>query len=300
MSRVLSHVGPGTDTAAQQLEATGAVMAYFYNWLFVGGLAHGGWGFSQSWSLGVEEQFYLLWPLTLMLLLRWRPRRVGRVCLVVAALSVLAAVLARGVWHDYDFEYYSTVTNLSGLMLGSYLAWALHRGWSPGRWIRWAALAGLALIGVVLFSGPPWSANPLLWGDWPIDLAAAALILAVLDAAGPLGRLFSMRPLRYLGEISYSVYVWHFLVISCVLLLAPRMNPAIQIFLVLYVSLLVAMASHRLLEVPFIRLAHRGGWHRQKPPAPTAGPVERRATPRHLRPSPVPSPAVPSLSVDAG
>lgn len=298
LSRVLSHVGTGTDTVGQQLEATGAVMAYFYNWLFLGGFAHAGWGFDQSWSLGVEEQFYLLWPLTLMLLLRWRPRWVGRVALAVAALSVLAAVLAHGLWHNYDFAYYSTITNLSGLMLGSYLAWALHRGWSPGRWIRWAAFAGMALIGVVLVSGPPWTANPLLWGDWPIDLAAAAIILAVLDGTGPLGRLFSLRPLRYLGEISYSVYVWHFLVISCVLLLAPRMNPAIQIFLVLYVSLIVAMASHSLLEVPFIRRAHRGGWQRQKTPGRTEVPVEWRA--RHLRPSPAPSTAVQTLSVDTG
>jgi peptidoglycan/LPS O-acetylase OafA/YrhL len=181
------------------------------------------------WSLAIEEQFYLAWPLLLMLGLR----RLGRERLLVTmiggalASTLLLALLAHG---SIDDAYYNTFSRLSGLLLGSAFAFPFApyriRG-VPGRGVRVALdLAGafglfllLASFGVLHRFGIngflfPTSRHDNLsvfhGGFLFIDLATLLVILAAVHPASDVGRALGCKPLRWIGVRSYSLYLWHY------------------------------------------------------------------------------------------
>ena len=192
----------------------------------------------HTWSLAIEEQFYLLWPLLVLAVLRLARRRGAserRSLQVLLGLSLTGAVLAsvemallfesgRGL----DRVYYGTDTRATGLLLGASLAIALairrksdpaHPATAtprlPPRWARHAlGAAGLLLLpvlaaGIVLADGDDAWVYP--FGMLATDAVMVGLIAAVVfrpRAAGT--RLLSLAPLRGVGKISYGLYLWHF------------------------------------------------------------------------------------------
>ena len=152
------------------------------------------------WSLAVEAQFYLLWPLV-----RFLPKRRAQ---VVLALLWAAATL----WGAFElvatqicFAYTRLDTHAGGLILGSLMTYVRARP-APYGWL------GLAIIGLVCLSFRPWTMSGFVVGVPCAEIGAAMVILAVKDAApatGRLPRLLSWGPLARLGVISYGVYLWH-------------------------------------------------------------------------------------------
>jgi len=218
------------------------------------------------WSLAVEEQFYLLWPPLLAGMLRlWGGRRrpVLVATLAGAASSTLAMVvpaLLRGYPLEADPSrvYYGTDTRAAGLLVGAALAMV----WSPWRLSRHvpararlaldgAGVAGLAVLGWTLWRVSEFS-EFLYRGGFLLCALATALVIAVAaHPAGRIGPLLDRQPLRWIGERSYGLYLWHFPIFA---LTRPQLDVPVDgvanLALRLALTAAVAECSYRYVEQP--------------------------------------------------
>ena len=226
------------------------------------------------WSLAVEEQFYLVWPLLLLGLavVARRRRASGRAGLHggVAASVVAALCVASFMWSlhligdDQTTAYFSAPARAWELGVGALLAIGSARLERAPRGVRWVlATAGLTavLVAVLTFDGstrfPGWPA--LL----PV-LGTAALIAAGTgtDAVGP-ARVLAVKPLTWVGDISYSWYLWHWPVIVLWAARTPGGVGPVGTTVLVGVSLLLAVAGYHLVENPFRHNRWLAGRHRR-------------------------------------
>jgi peptidoglycan/LPS O-acetylase OafA/YrhL len=168
------------------------------------------------WSLSVEEQFYILWPLLMIVAgsfarhSRWRTRTVFAWVLGVVTLASLAWGI-RLSWVDPAPAYFLTTTRIWELGIGGLLALVVAevpRDGVASRWvglIGWIGVAGIAASAWFYTTGLPFPGYEALLPT----LAAAALIFARPAPTSWLGRVLATRPFQYLGDISYSLYLWH-------------------------------------------------------------------------------------------
>ncbi len=225
------------------------------------------------WSLAIEEQFYLVWPLAV--------RRLSRSALAsVALLALVIGPLARG-WAWMHGErvglYFYTWFNLDGLAMGALLALWMRRGdVTRGRVTR-AGVVCLSVATATIALGAPFgilTRNALLGGALqytPWCLAAAgALALTMIAGSGPRARFVQPRWLRFYGEISYGLYLSHLLVFMALdyafARLAPALSPGaphlgpmlVRAAIGISLSTAVSWASRRSVEAWF--LSFRGHW----------------------------------------
>ncbi|MCU1437651.1 MAG: acyltransferase, partial [Naasia sp.] len=211
------------------------------------------------WSLGVEEQYYAAWPVLLVAVFafaaarRWTARR-KQVALAAALAVLVVASFGWAMWETGarpTWAYFSTFSRAWELGIGALIAIAAPLlGRIPGALrpiLGWAGLGGIAASLVVVSEGvafpAPWAALPVL---------ATALVVA----AGTGGRQRYLWPLtnpvaRYLGDISYSLYLWHFPVIILLAAVLPR--DGVYYALVPIVVLILAAGSYAFVEDPLRR-----------------------------------------------
>ncbi len=229
----------------------------------------------HTWSLAIEEQYYVVWPLVLGLLLLGR-RRARRAPTATAALVVASAVwmAVAAHWWGANRAYLGTDTRAWELLLGGLAAMCLAPGTTarrPGRWAA-ASIAGAAgvAVGVALAAGTPgW-----LWdgGLFAIGLATCLVLVGTCKApGGPLARLLALPPVRWLGVISYSLYLWHWPTI--VLLNGETTGMAGAELLVVRLAVMTAAAvtSYYVVERPLRRADWSGWWRRAVVPVAVAG-----------------------------
>jgi peptidoglycan/LPS O-acetylase OafA/YrhL len=220
----------------------------------------------HTWSLAIEEQWYAFWP-PLLLVLLWLRRGSLRSLLAVSLLMIAGSAFLMGwLYHpgtDPSRVYYGTDTRAQSLLIGAALSMLLLR-YGPlrsrpaGHMLQIAALLCAVSVGWV------WATTSgdsvfLYRGGFLLLAAAVAVVIAasVQPKVGPIGRLLSLPPLRGLGLISYGVYLWHW---PIYLVLTPDRTGwnGYGLFAVrVLVTLAIAVASYRLIEMPIRRGALR-------------------------------------------
>jgi Acyltransferase family len=205
------------------------------------------------WSLAVEEQFYVIWPIAMLLIVRLR-RQVATALLLCAATA--SAALMMVVNHsavDGTRAYVGTDTRAFGLLIGAALAMALAA--FPGalhrRWLPFVGVIGLALIGWCSWSLSAETSWMFPWGFLLIDSATVFALLGLLGVSSWFRAALGNPVLRWLGTRSYGLYLFHWPIFQ---LMRPRVdldaawwvNPA-RVML----SLVAAELCYRLVERPF-------------------------------------------------
>lgn len=200
----------------------------------------------HTWSLSLEEQFYIFFPLLLFVMSRWRQGVTLPVTLILTLVSFALSIY----WTDVDRSgaFYMLHTRFWELSMGSLLALVeLKRpSWFHGKKsFSPLALLGLAMVGYSLV----FIANDADFPKWKPILAClgTTLILAYSRHDGIGKRILELSPMRYVGKISYSLYLWHWPVI----VFANYLNPNANVIILLAATGLLATSSYYLIETPF-------------------------------------------------
>jgi peptidoglycan/LPS O-acetylase OafA/YrhL len=218
-------------------------------------------GIGHFWTIAVEEQFYLLWPLVIL----WvrTKRQAAAVCLGVFALSLLCRWVG---WHGWYIGAYDSLAGRSGeLALGAWLAMVD----CEALWLccRAYVLPVLAVLLAVFYRFSVQTGFQLLdERSTTVGLAAMTVAMLCLLAAslqpGPLSRLLSLGPLRWVGKVSFGIYVYHLLFIRQVNRLSRHLSGAhegtrfvtVRFVVDMGLTLALAWVSYRFYERPFLRL----------------------------------------------
>ena len=214
----------------------------------------------HTWSLGVEEQFYILFPLVLVLFRKLFPRRLQTaIWTLSAATFVLAAVW---VWRAPNFAFFFAPVRAWELLVGTILSQHYLPKIERAVQRNMAALVGILLIVVPSLMYSPQTPFPGS-AALPPCLGAALLIAAGETGGSIVGSILSWRPFTFIGLISYSLYLWHWPILvfqttNSALLNVQQLDRRARLA-VLVVSLLVATLSWRFVEMPFRKGRFRPG-----------------------------------------
>ncbi len=233
---------------------------------------------THLWSLAVEEQFYLVWPfLAFLVYRRFRRPGVGIFALLLALAStawMITMSVSQGFpdFADPSRAYFGTDSHAMGLLIGA----ALATFWRPGRLSSTVSsgarhlvtgvgvLALAAVIGFFIVVGEytPWMYRG---GFLALAVIVAVLIAAASHPASPLGPFLGKQPLRYLGQRSYGLYLWHWPIF---MLTRPVLDIALDgVWLLAFrlaLTIGVAELSFRFLEMPIRRGVIARWWRRAK------------------------------------
>jgi len=245
-------------------------------WTYVANFEMARWGrctyafLCHFWSLMVEEQYYLVWPLIVLAL---RPKRLLAACAILAGCSVILRVLFAIVWHNATAAYVLTPCQLDPLCAGGALAVLVREGHGQRlkTFARIAVTISLAVFVLLrgyteqVMSGRVVAARPLL----SCFLFGGVILLAIGDS-GLFRAILGARPLTFVGKYSYGLYVFHSPLMRFFDVCFPRVaighalgsplaGVGVSVLLSIAATLVVAIASYELYEKRFLRLKGRFG-----------------------------------------
>jgi peptidoglycan/LPS O-acetylase OafA/YrhL len=227
----------------------------------------------HTWSLAVEEHYYLLWPIALLAMLRrgWTPRQmIGAVGGVMALIYLwrLAVYLVGG---STGHLLYCFDTQSDQILAGCMLAVALRAtpelaaDEQARRRIFVAAVVSAVLLAALVVH--PVSTGAMVAVGYVLVYLATAAIIAevVVGRHGGIFRVLSLAPIVYIGRLSYSLYLWHFVVLHALTadVLGVSRGPSLVIRLIVIAA--AAVASYHLIERPFLTLKDRAARRRFLP-----------------------------------
>jgi peptidoglycan/LPS O-acetylase OafA/YrhL len=259
---VVAFVYSKIASPSEMADALGGLKAAFFfvaNWYFIRqSVDYFATGIDKSpvlhfWSLAVEEQFYLVWPL-LFGGLFFATARLGRfrwwaLRAIIAAAAIASLIEVRHIAvQDLSRAYYGTDTRAYQLLAGALLALSpqlLRLG--PKLRIATRLAAPLALGGLVLLGSSFFDIGPIGRGIWAVVLTVSLIIGLENRRHGPVARALSARPIAYLGRVSFATYLWHWPIVV-IALHSRQVAPIPLFFLSAVASTLLAVLSYHLLE----------------------------------------------------
>jgi len=209
----------------------------------------------HTWSLAVEEQFYIVLPLLIFPVMWIAPRRLGTTLIAVTLFSFLWSLWA--VSNTPDAAFYLLPSRAWELGIGVLLAYG-YCDWDFRPWQRQAlASVGFFAIAASFLLATPKTPFPGL-AALPACAGAGAIILAGRAGTTWVGRFLALRPMTFIGAISYSLYLWHWPIIVAQqvgLVFGDGLPTAVEKALLILISLAAAILSWRYVERPFRRMA---------------------------------------------
>jgi len=215
------------------------------------------------WSLSVEEQFYLVWPIALVLV--WvaatRVARSHRRMLAGALVAIGAASFGASIWItavSQQSAYFVTPTRAWEFAAGALVALAGHRILLRRAWAEVASIAG---FGAIAASALLFDANtPFPGAAALLPVAGAVLVIVAGSGQSRLAHdlVTSRRPIQWVGDVSYSIYLWHWPLVVLAPFLLSRSLTSLDKLALVAVTLLLAGLTRRFVETPGIRSAWLG------------------------------------------
>lgn len=213
------------------------------------------------WSLAIEEQFYLVWPIALFAMSKLRFARQA-MCVAIACCIILVMWHRREMWYDgasWLFLYIRTDTRVDTLLMGSLFALVYRYLEVNARLLGLFATAGV--LGIIYIKYNHDGSFIFVGGFTLIALLTGFVVLA--SSSGPWwgNRFLSFRPLRVLGKISYGLYLWHNLIFRVFERHVSSGPQSIRLLLGLSITGAFTAASWYLVERPFLRFKERRYGH---------------------------------------
>jgi peptidoglycan/LPS O-acetylase OafA/YrhL len=260
------HLVPDATSFRPGRDVVVSVALYFANWFMIARPSVSMGAFGHMWSLAVEEQFYLVWPIVVIAVARWRQRL--DLLLPICIAGSVGAVFAR--WYvithgaNLDHLLVGTDTNADQLLLGCALAVVIagatdeRRGRIRSTLSRlvWPAIAYLLYMlfidAHIAQGGRPALAYPIM----QFVLGASSMVVIghiYLSTKATIARTLSLRPLVRLGEISYGWYLWHVPVFTALRYYLQPYDRYTALALCCVITYVLASLSYRFVEMPIRR-----------------------------------------------
>jgi peptidoglycan/LPS O-acetylase OafA/YrhL/lysophospholipase L1-like esterase len=255
-----------------------ASLFYFANWRFILDQQSYFTLFSaaspvrHTWSLAIEEQFYIVWPLVVLACLRIG-RGSARVLAAVSGIGALGSIVAMATLYqdgDPSRAYYGTDARAHELLIGALTAVALVN-WRPPDAVRRAlmAIGPVALAGMALFWLHLGDTDPIYYQGGSVLFALlVALIIAAVMNGGWARSVLSLRPLPWVGRLSYGLYLWHWPITVWLVPNRVHVSPLTLNLARLGLTFVAATLSYYLVERPI-----RVGWSRRPRPIAWLAPI---------------------------
>ncbi|CAB4983636.1 MAG: acyltransferase family protein [Actinobacteria bacterium] len=262
------------------------IIFYYTNWLGIynpAGLARGTGIF---WSLAVEEQFYLIWPVTLFLFFGINRR--ARVVIPGIIAMILFIAVRRALMVDsvgWVSLLSRTDTRIDSLLVGALFAQLWVRNLTPRRGLRVASTIAVGVVAFSIMIGKVGDSRWYAYGLTVIAVLVAIGILGIVEGVWENGGIFGARPLRLLGRVSYGLYIWHTMVIDTVTRYGSTWGWGTRLVVSVAATATVVWLSWTFIETPALRLKRR--WEvRGIGPSPAVGEIDLAVTghPRALSP----------------
>lgn len=257
-----------TEESSRVLVSSLYAILYFANWASAFDLAEGAPILSHTWSLSIEEQFYLVWPLILLTMLHFKLRRGQIICLTICGIIIVAIhrnlLALDGV--PIARVYAGTDARADALLVGCLVSMLVTWRMLPVTKVAclvYGSLAFISLLVVEVYLTAHMPGNvgtPVAVFNFGLTLFALSvgsiILLLMIKPPRIALKLLEATPLVWLGKVSYSLYLWHLFAAVLALELAPK-SPHLAAVLTVAIGLALAAASYYVVERPFLKLKSR-------------------------------------------
>lgn len=241
-----------------QWRTTWHAILFLNNWNIVNNFGEAQNDLGHLWSLGIEEQFYLIWPLTIWLLAKLKIPSKMMIPLILFA-SLVVMVHRTSLWNDgtsWIILYIRTDTRLDSLLIGAMFAYVYRHFQVPSKILN--PVATLSFLGLVYIKYVLDKSPFIFEMGWTIiALFAGFIILSVAEGVFFIQKVFTWRPLTMIGKVSYGLYLWHmpiFLLFGRHVTSGPK---PLRILIGIVIASVVTSLSWFFIEKPFLNIKNR-------------------------------------------